>query len=649
MVSTKNQLRKIREESFPQPAARFVADFAGLIKAVDRLMVDISSAIETEPASAVPHSNGQPPTLNGTISTLRDHAQSFVKSLQHFQLMIDRIPVPFMELDGKARIVRANEECAEMLNGFSTPLIGKSLFNFVPDSDTRRLHEYLGIARQTNKPCVVHTGIANRGKYYPVELRLRRQFVGADIGYLAVLDGAEEWRDLNTVTNQRGLRNGQSIDELLVKLSHVDDLKSIGDTVAECCGKALCSPAGMIFVRQGGDLELLSQWHAKIHEKPLLKELTKRGPIAHAFQTGETLFWHRGRAPHSRVGRYFSRLLRQSHGQNVTFLPLSTPDQRRVGVIAIVLPYGDECTSREHKWLSKLACIVSGIITRFLAYEEAVTARDRAEHTIKSKDEFLSILSHELKNPMMPILGWAVALSSGTLPTDKQNVALEGIIRNIRALNYLIEDLFDTMRISSGKFCLEFAETRIQDVAREALTAIQHNVESKKLRISTDISEAIPAFMADSRRLHQVLMNLLNNAVKFTHSGGSISLRIRRRDQSVECIVSDTGKGIERKFLPFVFEKFRQENHSSKIHAAGMGLGLAIVREIVELHGGSIEAFSEGADRGSTFIVRLPIRRKHRRNGVQHASSNGAGSTRMAGSVKTTQNIRSNSDIRGAN
>src|SRR5207253_2696081 len=144
---------------------------------------------------------------------------------------------------------------------------------------------------------------------------------------------------------------------------------------------------------------------------------------------------------------------------------------------------------------------------------------------------------------------------------DKHNIALQGIVRNIRTLNYLIEDLFDAARIASGKLRLESSEMRIQDVAREALTAIQNSLESKKLRITTDISEAIPPLMADSRRLHQVLMNLLNNAVKFTPGGGSIALQVRRRDDTVECIVSDTGKGIERKFLPFVFERFRQDTH----------------------------------------------------------------------------------------
>jgi len=211
---------------------------------------------------------------------------------------------------------------------------------------------------------------------------------------------------------------------------------------------------------------------------------------------------------------------------------------------------------------------------------------------------------------MMPILGWAVALGSGTLPAEKQNLAIEGIIRNVRALNYLIDDLFDAARISSGKLRLELAEMRIQEVAREALSAIQHTAEGKKLRISTDISEAIPPFFADSRRVRQVLMNLLNNAVKFTPEGGSIALKIVRRGGVVQCTVSDTGKGIEPRFLPYVFDAYRQENRSTRSRSAGLGLGLAIVREIVILHGGTIKAHSSGADQGATFILRLPISRR---------------------------------------
>ena len=262
----------------------------------------------------------------------------------------------------------------------------------------------------------------------------------------------------------------------------------------------------------------------------------------------------------------------------------------------------------------RLGEIVAGCIVRTSAYDAAVEARVNAENASRKKDEFISVLSHELKNQMVPILGWSVALSSGRLPPDKVNQALTGIVRNIKALNYLIEDLFDAARISSGKLRLQPAEIRIQEVAREALATIQPLAESKKLRISTDIVEAIPPFMADYRRLQQVLVNLLNNAVKFTPEGNSINLTVRRHGDQVECVVSDTGRGIERKFLPFVFDRFRQENRRYKVQAGGLGLGLEIVREIVALHKGSIKALSEGPDKGSTFILRLPMRRRHRQS-----------------------------------
>jgi signal transduction histidine kinase len=191
-------------------------------------------------------------------------------------------------------------------------------------------------------------------------------------------------------------------------------------------------------------------------------------------------------------------------------------------------------------------------------------------------------------------------------------LAVEGIIRNARALNYLIEDLFDLARISSGKLRLNRTEMRLQEVVREALTAIQPAAENKKLRISTDISEAIPPFVADPRRLRQMIINLLNNAVKFTPGGGSIALKVVKRGQSVECVVSDSGKGIDHKFLPFVFDRFRQENRSQQSATMGLGLGLTIVREIAELHGGRVTAYSAGPNQGATFTVQLPIRLRRR-------------------------------------
>ncbi len=429
-----------------------------------------------------------------------------------------------------------------------------------------------------------------------------------------------------------------SVLDLIVNLGDAPTLKSMADTLGDYCGSALRSPAGMVFIEQEGDLKLVSEWRSKqVSKKHLTEHLIKKGPVDRVFRTGEPIFWRKDRTPYSTLASWTYRLLRPWHGRSVIFLPIKAPKQKPIGVVVIVVGNRNGFAQPDFVALTRLGQIVSACVVRGRAYEEALEARARAEKAIQSKDEFLSMLSHELKNPMMPILGWAVALSSGSLPAEKQNLALEGIVRNVRALNYLIEDLFDTMRIAAGKFRIELAETRIQEVAREALNSVQHNVESKKLRISTDISEAIPPFMADPRRLQQVFVNLLNNAVKFTPDGGSISIRVRKRNQTVECAIRDTGKGIERKFLPFVFERFRQQSSPSKAQMGGLGLGLAIVRQIVELHGGSIRVFSGGTDRGTTVIVRLPTRRKRSIDSKERP---------RAASEKTSQNIRSNSDTR---
>jgi signal transduction histidine kinase/PAS domain-containing protein len=610
MASTKNQFARAGKQDSLYPTERFVRDFTRLITDVDRLMADVGSATDKPHAAGKPNGEAQQLTLNGTISALQEHAQSLIRSLRHFEWGLDRIPLPFMELDEKARILSANKECADLFNGSATPLQGKSLFAFVAGPEVKRLREHLSVARRTNKPTVVQLSIARRGKTCPVELRTLGRSAGRVAWHIAVIQSPDGSNGTPTPGSKK--QTASSMHELIVNLSHAQSLRSVADQVAKYCGRAFRSPAGIMFADHDGKLELISHWSKRVPQKYLAEESIMSGPAARVFRTGEPVIWHRDRMPRSKASRCIYRLLRRTQAQSITMVPIAATEQQPVGVLAVMLPH-DNIASTLHDEIMVLGQIVSGCIVRARSYEEAVAARAKAEHAMQSKDEFLSILSHELKNPMMPILGWAVALSSQTLPADKQNHALEGIVRNVRALNHLVDDLFDTIRISSGKLRIEPAEIRIQDVAREALTAIQYTAERKKLRISTDISEAIPAFTADPHRLQQVLTNLLNNAVKFTPGGGSISLQIRRRGDTVECIVSDTGKGIEHKFLPFVFERFRQGNGSAKLHAAGLGLGLAIVHEIVELHGGTIEALSEGIDEGSTFIVRIPMRKRHSR------------------------------------
>jgi len=407
--------------------------------------------------------------------------------------------------------------------------------------------------------------------------------------------------------------------QFVIELSNAPTFTSVGEAIGSYCSRAFSSPAGMIFLERDGQLRLVSQWRSKhVSKRYFSEERIRNGPVTLAFRKGASIFWSQTKSRND-ISRYLRRLFPGARGRSLAFLPINTSTGRTAGVLAMVLLHEGELRAVIRGDMTRLGQIVSGSIIRALAYDDAMAARVAAENANQRQAEFLSVISHELRNPMTPILNWAVALSSGSLPAEKQTFATEAIIRNVRALNYLIDDLFDVARISSGKLRLELAEIRIQEVAREALTATQQMAESKKLRITTDISEGIPRFLADPRRVRQVLINLLNNAVKFTPGGGSITLRVTRRRGDVECMVADTGKGIDPEFLPFVFDRFRQENRSPKGKSAGLGLGLSIVREIVELHGGSIKANSRGADQGATFVVRLPLRR-HRSEGAPKAA-----------------------------
>jgi signal transduction histidine kinase len=575
---------------------RFAADCGRLLADVDRLISDIGIVIENHNGhSKTGRRPGHRSQLNGAALTLRQHAESFLTTLQHSTSFHRRVPIPFMELDEKATILRTNNEGNVALNGAGKPITGKSLFNYVAESDVERLREHLQLCKRTDKACVIQTLI--KGKGLPVELRIRRHPVGKATGFLAVI--------LTSGVESDGIFAGQrwdqplpiSLQELSSSLNRVYTLTSVIQLLAEYCSTVLASPAGIIFIERDSKPHVARQWQSRpFWKKVLLRGVLTKGLVKQVFRTGNPAFW--------------SPTKNSQHG--VTFFPISSSGEHPAGVVAMIALHHATMTSEFGHDLRRLGEVAYASFARARAYDDAVAAYSEAQKANRRKEELLSVISHELKNPLAPVLGWAIALSSGELSSEKQSLAVEGIIRNARALNYLIEDLFDLARISSGKLRLNKTEMRLQEVVREALTAIQPAAENKKLRIATDISEAIPPFVADPRRLRQMIINLLNNAVKFTPGGGSIALKVVKRSQCVECVVSDSGKGIDHKFLPFVFDRFRQENRSQQSATMGLGLGLTIVREIAELHGGRVTAYSAGPNHGATFTVQLPIRLRRR-------------------------------------
>jgi PAS domain S-box-containing protein len=234
-------------------------------------------------------------------------------------------------------------------------------------------------------------------------------------------------------------------------------------------------------------------------------------------------------------------------------------------------------------------------------------ARAEAEKIGRLKDEFLATLSHELRTPLNAILGWTQILRRGKIGPAELKKGLETIERNSRSQAHIIEDLLDMSRIISGKIQLNVKNLNLRSVIEAAIESVLPSVQAKNIRLQT-VFDALPIFISgDPNRLQQVVWNLLSNAIKFTPKGGRVQVLLEKMDSHVELIISDNGQGIKSEFLPYVFDRFRQADASTTRKFGGLGLGLSIVKQLVELHGGTIQAISPGEGQGATFTIVLPL------------------------------------------
>ena len=281
---------------------------------------------------------------------------------------------------------------------------------------------------------------------------------------------------------------------------------------------------------------------------------------------------------------------------------------RKLGVL--VLAAGDERGSYDaddFRVAEELAHRAAITVEHAHLFELARQERDRAEEANRTKDDFLATVSHELRTPLTAILGWSSILRTGSLTPEKQARALETVERSARAQAQIVDDLLDISRIVAGRMRLDMQPVRLEPVVEAALDTVRPSAAARDIRIETQLEPGAGPVKGDAQRLQQVAWNLLTNAIKFTPDGGRVGLRLRRVEDHVELQVTDSGKGIDPAFLPHVFERFRQADGSSTRRYGGLGLGLAIVRHLVEMHGGTVQAYSEGEGHGSSFTLRLPL------------------------------------------
>lgn len=334
--------------------------------------------------------------------------------------------------------------------------------------------------------------------------------------------------------------------------------------------------------------------------------VTALGPNSRAVRTGEVVITNDFmRAPRGHPGV----IVGPDNGlrpQSSMAVPMAVMG-RIIGTIE-VQSYEPNVYRPEHVTAMSMGANLTAVAienVRLLKLER--TAREAAEESNRLKDEFLATVSHELRTPLTAILGWARLLEGGTLDATVRHQAVETIGRNAKAQAQIVDDILDVSRIITGNLYLDLNPLDVKPVVENAINVVRPTADAKGIRIETRLDPTPAMISGDANRLQQVVWNLLSNAVKFTSSGGRVCVKVSCVGPAAQICVSDTGQGISKEFLPFVFDRFRQADSTTTRQHGGLGLGLAIARHLVEIHGGTISADSIGEGRGATFTIRLPL------------------------------------------
>jgi signal transduction histidine kinase len=384
-------------------------------------------------------------------------------------------------------------------------------------------------------------------------------------------------------------------------------VERLAGTIGDLCVLRLLTP-------DGTKLEPVASAHrdaavAKLLAGALATVPAHVGLLGHAVRSREVVWRPRiteaellSQAQRLDLREYFARV-----GASSLLVSPLLASGRVLGTLALLRDRpGPAYTAEDRDLVTGLASRVAAAVENARLMRDEHAAREQAEGANRLKDEFLATLSHELRTPLNAIIGWTELLRVGELDERTARRALETIARNARIQTELVNDVLDVSRIISGQFRIKLAPVSLGGVVEAAVETVRPTATAKGVVLESRMDPAAPAVAGDASRLQQVAWNLLSNAVKFTPAGGRVEVKVSGAQGRVDLVVTDTGEGIATPFLPYVFERFRQGDASTTRAHGGLGLGLAIVRHIVELHGGTVEAESEGGGCGATFRVKLP-------------------------------------------
>jgi PAS domain S-box-containing protein len=552
------------------------------------------------------------------VTQAEQRGAELARSEARFRRIVETAQEGIWHIDAEGTTVYANLHLAEMLGYRPEELLGRSAFDLVPEEDLAHARE--AWSRRT------------QGRAEKQEFRFRRkdgrvvwlraaatplEEDGRFAGAFAMLTDVTEARQSEEALRASEARKATQLAVTEV-LAEASDVETAVRRILETAGRGLGWRGGAFWRvdRDANVLRCAETWAEPARSLDEFMEASRRI----TFPPGVGL---PGRVWTSLEGAWIPEV-----GEDTNFLRKA--EAKGAGLrsaFAFPVTVGRECLgvieffseTRRESDLELMASFL-GVGSqagqflerariareRKLLLESEQGARREAEAANRAKDEFLATLSHELRTPLNAIVGWSHLLRTGQLDDAQRTRAIEVIDRNAKAQSQIVADVLDVSRIVMGKLRLEVRPVELSAVVDEAMDTLRPAAAAKEIHLESQLS-AGGRVSGDPDRLQQVVWNLLSNAIKFTPSGGHIRVLLRRADGHAEIVVEDTGSGIRPEFLPHVFERFRQSDSSSTRAHGGLGLGLALVRHLVELHGGTAAAASAGEGRGATFVVRLPL------------------------------------------
>lgn len=409
-------------------------------------------------------------------------------------------------------------------------------------------------------------------------------------------------RELVTVKEELAhqLSDMTVLHQLSVRLSSAQELNKVLDEILAAVTSLQATEMGalLLFETQAQPLRLAATRMSTPRESPWNTEVPLSGISAKALLERRMLH---ALIEEDVAGAVLGRAAFQEGYHSVVSIPLLTRGGALLGCVETYSRQSTAPSAREARLIELYMQQAGHVLDNVLLYEQAQEAS-------RLKDEFVAMVSHELRTPLTPIMGAVHMLRSTSADPALVRRATDMIERNVRTQLQIIEDLLDISRIVSGKLRLRLSHVDLSAVVDAAVSTIRPAAEAKQIQLEANLQPVPGVLLGDSDRVQQIVWNLLSNAVKFTPALGKIQIEVRSNDGEAEISVSDTGIGIPREFLPHVFDRFRQADSSSTRSHGGLGLGLSIVRQLVELHGGTVMAESGGKGQGASFFVRLPLR-----------------------------------------